>query len=450
MPDTVARPAARRPVRIGPGCQAVRLKTGWWHLRWYDPERTPKQKQHALDTDDEAVALTRAREKYERKLAGLYDPWKGAGRALTVEQACEAYAKDQADQQRSASIRLSQHTARLLARSTGRGWVLRKTDSGADPAKVMLRDITSAHVRRFVYRDTLSRVSHRTYWARVRAFFEWAKKAGHVDVNPVDEVPRPASSAAKMKHLSADQIARLLAAIEFYHSPQGPLPEHVRKRASYPLWSRDAFELYATSGLRCSEGVRLRWKDIVWPEQSAWGVGYIHVVDEGRVDGRRTKTGRSRQVTMIPQAERLLRRLYDETRRTDDPDEHVLKAGDGLRGTSAFTISQNFRHFVGYAKLPPVPLHGLRHSFAVELLLRGASLIQVRDEMGHSSVQTTEGYLTLLPAERARSTAALFAEPTPLQPATSFQQDSKEGENEHEPARKAESRTGRRIARNRT
>ena len=73
----MARPRKRRSVRIGPGCQAFRLPNGWWHVRFYDRSKSPAQKQHALDTDDEGIALARARDQYERSIAGLYDPWRG-------------------------------------------------------------------------------------------------------------------------------------------------------------------------------------------------------------------------------------------------------------------------------------------------------------------------------------------------------------------------------------
>ncbi|PAP79650.1 hypothetical protein B1759_15130 [Rubrivirga sp. SAORIC476] len=409
----MARTLKRRSVRIGPGCQAVRLPTGWWHLRWYDPARTPTQKQHALDTDDEAIALSRSRERFDRQLAGLYDPWRGSGRAVSAEEAVRVYEADHADRHRPKSIRVAAASVRALARSVRPGpegrWDPAVADSGCDPSDIGIREITSDHVRRFVYRPDLSRASQLSYWRRFRAWFGWAADRQLVDANPVDDVPRPSAVRAGMKHLSRPEIERLLVAIEHHHGPDGPVPPHVRSRDRYPLWARDAFDLYASTGLRRGEGIALRWRDVVYPEDSAWGVGYIRVEDEGRVNGRRTKTGRSRRVTMIPRAEALLRRLEAETRRTSDPDEHILKGADGIRVVSEHTLSHNFRRYRQLAKLPDVPLHGLRHSFAVELLLRGASLIQVRDELGHATVQTTERYLELLPAERARATAALFA-----------------------------------------
>jgi integrase/recombinase XerC len=404
----VSRSPKRRTVRIGRGCQAVRLPSGWWHLRWYDPARSPKQKQHALDTDDEAVALSRARQHWDRKLAGLYDPWKGGGRPLTVEQACAVYERERGGVLRPNSIRLTTHALRSLAASTGRGWAPGEEGTGADPARVAIRDVTADHVRRYVYRPGLSRTSHLSYWRRLHAAFEWARESQLVDENPVVSVARPPDPEAGLKYLTEDEVDHLFQTIECHHGPDGPIPEHVRVRDLHPLWARDAFELLAATGLRRGEGIELRWGDVVFPEASPWGVGFVKVVDEGRAEGRRTKTGRSRHVTMIPRAEAVLRRLHATTRRTDRDDEHVLKGATGRIPVSPHTLSHNFKKYRELAGLPDVPLHGLRHSFAVDLLLRGASLIQVRDELGHASVKTTERYLALLPAERARATSRLF------------------------------------------
>ncbi len=46
--------------------------------------------------------------------------------------------------------------------------------------------------------------------------------------------------------------------------------------------------------------------------------------------------------------------------------------------------------------------HKLRHSYATRLLQRGADIIEVRDLLGHSSVSTTQIYLSSEP-ERLRS-----------------------------------------------
>ena len=46
-----------------------------------------------------------------------------------------------------------------------------------------------------------------------------------------------------------------------------------------------------------------------------------------------------------------------------------------------------------------VHAHGLRHAFAVDLVRSGAPLYVVRDALGHSSVATTQVYLSRVGAD---------------------------------------------------
>jgi site-specific recombinase XerD len=48
-----------------------------------------------------------------------------------------------------------------------------------------------------------------------------------------------------------------------------------------------------------------------------------------------------------------------------------------------------------------VHAHGLRHAFAVDLVRSGAPLYVVRDALGHSSVATTQVYLSRVGAHEA-------------------------------------------------
>ena len=48
-----------------------------------------------------------------------------------------------------------------------------------------------------------------------------------------------------------------------------------------------------------------------------------------------------------------------------------------------------------------VHAHGLRHAFAVDLVRAGAPLYVVRDALGHSSVATTQVYLSRVGAHEA-------------------------------------------------
>ena len=52
-------------------------------------------------------------------------------------------------------------------------------------------------------------------------------------------------------------------------------------------------------------------------------------------------------------------------------------------------ISKAFTDLVAEAELPPIPLHGLRHTFATIALARGVEPYKMSRILGHSGIQVT-------------------------------------------------------------
>ena len=52
-------------------------------------------------------------------------------------------------------------------------------------------------------------------------------------------------------------------------------------------------------------------------------------------------------------------------------------------------------------------LHTLRHCFATHLLETGIDILTVKEQMGHSNIQTTMGYLQVCNLERTKSISPL-------------------------------------------
>lgn len=116
-----------------------------------------------------------------------------------------------------------------------------------------------------------------------------------------------------------------------------------------------------------------------------------------------TKTSRVRAVTLTPRALEIIARQPRHYR-----GQHVFWRGDGepFKNVSAQfyatvrRVQQKVQQSGGHFR--PFRFHDLRHLFAVEYLrnLRG-SIYSLQQELGHTSVKTTEGYLAYLtPAEQ--------------------------------------------------
>jgi site-specific recombinase XerD len=85
------------------------------------------------------------------------------------------------------------------------------------------------------------------------------------------------------------------------------------------------------------------------------------------------------------------------------------------------TITSRFRELVAEADLPPIRLHGLRHSAATTLLSAGTDLKVIQEILGHSRYTTAELYTT---APKGQARAALEAIATLIRPSVNDPQIS--------------------------
>jgi integrase len=110
----------------------------------------------------------------------------------------------------------------------------------------------------------------------------------------------------------------------------------------------------------------------------------------GVIQLEKTKAGRRREIPMN-------RAVYDAL-------SALPKAGDRVFPSTYHTA---FDHTVTRAKIHDFTFHGLRHTFASWLTMKGRPLKEVSELLGHSSVKMTERYAHLAP-ERLRDAVAVL------------------------------------------
>lgn len=224
----------------------------------------------------------------------------------------------------------------------------------------------------------LSRVTQSYYIIAIRAFLKWLIRNDYEVLSP-ERIELPKGESRSLKFLDRDQIELLLG------QPSISTPDGLRDKA--------ILELLFSTGLRVSELVSLN-RETVNLDRREFGV-----------------IGKGRKVRVVFISDRAAKWLEQYLATRKDEWTPLFINYRGMRGTTqkeikVFDSRESEKHrltsrsvqrlvekYVKSAKLPiKITPHGLRHSFATDLLSAGADLRSVQEMLGHKNVSTTQIY----------------------------------------------------------
>lgn len=138
------------------------------------------------------------------------------------------------------------------------------------------------------------------------------------------------------------------------------------------------FMLIYGSGLRIGEAANLRVKDIDSKKMRIF-------VRDGK--------GNKERYTILPKASLEMLREYYKRERPNHPEGYLFLNSEG-NPLKVERMRVYFRRYRRKAKLnDKFVVHSLRHSFATNLIENGATLIQVKELLGHSNIRSTMEYV---------------------------------------------------------
>ena len=138
------------------------------------------------------------------------------------------------------------------------------------------------------------------------------------------------------------------------------------------------FMLVYGTGLRIGEVVNLRVEDIDSKKM--------------RIFVRKGKENKERY-TILPENSLEMLRIYWKKYRQHKRRGRIFLSETG-KAITVGVIREHFRKYRRKARLnEKVTVHTLRHCFATDLIERGATLIQVKELMGHSNIRSTMAYV---------------------------------------------------------
>ncbi len=216
----------------------------------------------------------------------------------------------------------------------------------------------------------------------IKAFYKYLLISNSIIDDPSELLDAPKIGRKLPDTLHHVEVEALIAAIDLSK------PEGERNKA--------IIETLYGCGLRVSELINLKLSNLFFKDE------FIKVVGKGDKErlvpiGRAAMNQIDRYVNQV--------RVHQKIQTGFEDFVFLNKRGKALTRVMIFIIIKNLAEAIGLEK--SISPHTFRHSFATELIERGANLRAVQDMLGHESITTTEIY-THLDREFLRTTMMSF------------------------------------------
>lgn len=228
------------------------------------------------------------------------------------------------------------------------------TCGSQDPAEVKPMQVTEYQAQ--LRADKLADKTVARKIAVLRSFFKFLHKNEFLVKNPTSHIEiKPVTTNQFDKHtLSEEEIKKIIAA------------------APTQQWKVFLRLLYMTA-FRVSEATTFTWGQI---KETESGVAKVNIIGKGN---------KERTVFLLPELWADLREL----RQGASTKARVFP----FHRTGVLRAIKRFARDAGIANYEDVSPHWFRHSHASHSLANGATLVQIKNQLGHANIATTSLYL---------------------------------------------------------
>ncbi|HEY1690343.1 MAG TPA: site-specific integrase [Solirubrobacteraceae bacterium] len=274
-------------------------------------------------------------------------------------------------------------------------------------------NVTTAHVEAVasaMLADGLSPKTIRNVVSFLHSIFEHAIERGWAQENPARRASRPGrrrkgDANPDLQFLTLDELEAVLRAIPDEVVIRTPAPSRRGRRGPAPPPPPDVLGpvlrvvvlAAAMTGLRQSELLGLRWRDVDWSAQCI-RVRNTFVRGEHSTDGKSDLSTRR----SVPMADRLAGELDRWSQRTEYHGNGDLVFAHPQTGSplDRSKVTKRFKAACRAAGVREVKFHDLRHTFATRLAASGQPLRTIQEFLGHADSKTTQIYAHYAPSER--------------------------------------------------
>lgn len=229
-------------------------------------------------------------------------------------------------------------------------------------------------------------IKHRT--TLIRSVLQFAKREGIVDRNVASirdsQIDIPSPQRHEFEVLSIEEAKQILQMLK-----------------GEPLWFKVAITLALLLGLRRSEIIGLRVRDI---DLETGVLRVTHTITQQTVDGKNTlvpkpftKNKQAKKFVLTESLKELVNELIIENHKNEmifgksydqEWNEYLIRYPDGkLVCPNALTTA--FAKYIKKNGFKKIRLHDLRHSCASILFANGTDLLTIQEVLGHQQLTTT-------------------------------------------------------------
>ena len=291
-------------------------------------------------------------------------------------------------------------------------------------------EVSRAHVEALgatMLKKDLAPKTVRNTLSFLHSVFEHAVDEGWCKDNPVRRAARPGRRRSgdvdpDLQFLTVSELDAVLRAIPDEVVFREPKPTRKGRSGSSPPPPPDVLGpvlrvvvlAAAMTGLRQSELLGLRWRDVDWAAQRI-RVRNTFVRGEHSTDGKSDLSTRR----SVPMADRLAGELDRWSQRTEYRGDGELVFAHPQTGSplDRSKVTKRFKAACRVAGVREVKFHDLRHTFATRLAASGQPLRTIQEFLGHADSKTTQIYAHYAPSEReVQMVNEAFAESATLSP----------------------------------
>jgi integrase len=385
------------------GTGQVYLKWGAWYGRWRttDGRRLNRRLGPAREPGT-ATGLTRR--EVERLFRKVREAEDVAPRPVLASRAT---IQDAAD---SLRRKLAMHGCRKSylegCESMQRVHIVPRLDN-RPVGKVGRKDVEA--LAEGMLNDGRSPKTVRNVLTFLHSVLEHAIENGWCSENPVRRAARPRRQRAgdaepDVQFLTMDELEAVVRAIPdetvvrtsapTRHGRPGPAPPPPADFLGPVL--RVLILTAAMTGLRQSELLGLRWRDVDWSAQRIR-------VRNAYTRGEHSSRGKSDLSTRrsVPMADRLVGELDGWSQRSVYASETSLVFAHPNTGNplDRSKVTKRFQDACVDAGVRVITFHELRHTFATRMAAQGVPLRKLQEWLGHADIKTTQIYMHYAPDE---------------------------------------------------